>query len=1626
MSVASRQCKVHRTGLDHILVATLLALLASCLLEASFPSSSLAQEPLQAGEGFITRFSGVSRNPNGETVIDTDGTVGSIIDLRNPAQPPKGQHWLNEPQRNPVTAAQVGQVFGIAIDDAEKPNIYLTSTSAFGLHRTRDNADWMEGMWGRGAGPGTVWKLDGSAGYAPQPFATITLDGRQNSGAALGNIAYDRWNKQLYVSDLETGMIHRLRASDGAELGRFDHGIEARASFVDAVTGQQQSLTPVAFAPDTAARINDCPGGPFSQTPACWNLADFRRRVWGVGVRKDADTGEVRLFYAVWSSQGFGNPEFAAADDSEKSNSLWSIAIRQDGSLDTGSVRRETVLPDFFTNPADIGRAGKSHPVTDIAFPKCSRRNVMLVSERGGVRNLGLDTDNPFAAPHESRVLRYERDDAGIWQLSGRYDVGFFDRKGGETPYIRANSCGGIDFGYGYKQDWSIDPEKPDSFVWMNGDALCTPNAPCFVPEANKRIDGSHVHGTQGTPEFGFSEVLPPAATQTYPPSGEPYPPTGPTQSWMVDTDNNIAANGAPAMQSLIPNHATMIGDIEIHQPCDPDLPVDQGPPVVDEPPVIEEPPVVEEPPVIEEPPLDEGPDLEKTKTGPAQCVEGDICTFTITITNNGPGEWSGPLWELDTLPPGAILLDYRPQPDWLCNQTGDQAVCNFSWATLAPGDAVTLETDVFIPAGLAGQIVENCVDDIWLLSQDPNDPAVIQAIEQALSGSGYVVGPIDGVLDIVTMNAISQFQTDNGLPPTGLPDPVLMDLLFPGTASLPGDSNPVNDGDCHQVEILPPPAPPVATPPPPPDIQVVKIQTTGQCRPGGLCSFRIVFINRGPGEWTGVPEVIDTLPTGATLVNPPVGCSQAGNTVTCRYPQTVILPPNQPGSVTITVRMPNNLRPGAQNCVDLSPNAAAGDPNAGNNRQCIPVRVAQPPVPNIQIYKEQTGECHEGGTCTFDLWFINRGPGVWSDRIRLTDRLPSGAKLLKASPPWICNQTGTTVTCRRSPLRLNPGRATRVTITVQLPDELEENARNCVRISRPAGRNRDFVLKKDQHCIPIDVTEEQPPAKPTDISVDKEQTGTCEPGGICTFKLKFINNGPGSWTGKPEIRDEFGGQNPTITSWSPSTWTLKEDGTTFAHTEVTIPQGGHIELTFGLKLPEHADSEPAHDNCAVIDPQTMQTVDSNTANNRKCIPVEVVEPPEPVETAPPPAHDSDIEIEKMLAPYNPAGAAGGCETGCIIRLLVTNVGSASWSGPLVVRDMSLPPGTNLVRGMALSMAQPNWTCNTTGRCTNPSVRLEPGESKALDFYVTLSELPDGEWENCAEILNSGDQNRDNDRHCIDIPVTPPAAPPSEPTPPVKPPGNISVTKSQEGICRPGATCSFVIKFTNAGASVWNGTPRVSDVITAGGARVGAWSPQDWNCKTTAHATNCTHEDTTLSVGQSLSLKLSVSMPASLTSGARNCVIRLGPRDTNPGDDRQCIPIHTETPAPEYTPQPPTVVRPEPPAPPRVTTVHCPRGTVKRGNKCVRIPRRCPRGTVRRGNRCVTVTARCPRGTYRRGRVCVRPPRCPRGMTQIGRICVNIPGIIDTIRRPPKRHPPPRERSNCHRGRDGRIHCGPG
>lgn len=303
------------------------------------------------------------------TFIDADGPSVRVIDLARPGYVWDGRR-LAAPKTFDVFAKDVGQVFGVALDDQPVANIYVAATSVFGLNivrRGRDGlpermkkggpgAGWMKGQFGLDlqGGPGGIYKIDGQTG-AVTLFANVALDGVPNPGPGLGNLAYDASHKQLFVSDLYTGMIHRYDL-DGRELSHCDHGVTGRTA---------AKLAPLPFSP--ANRPNIASDRFDSEKRDTWGFAPVGRRVFGLAVH------EGRLYYAVVSG-----PQ------------IWSVGIERDGGF-AGDPRWELDVPT---------QAGPL-PVSDIVF---SQKGAMILAQRALIA--GAYDYSAFTRPGEPKVFR--------------------------------------------------------------------------------------------------------------------------------------------------------------------------------------------------------------------------------------------------------------------------------------------------------------------------------------------------------------------------------------------------------------------------------------------------------------------------------------------------------------------------------------------------------------------------------------------------------------------------------------------------------------------------------------------------------------------------------------------------------------------------------------------------------------------------------------------------------------------------------------------------------------------------------------------------------------------------------------------------------------------------------------------------------------------------------------------------------------------------------------------------------------------------------------------------------------------------------------------------------------------
>lgn len=285
--------------------------------------------PIPEGALVATCFSGFLNPQQPGNGVNVNDYVVGIVDVRNPSTngAVKGLNWCPDMYHNDNSvankwiAANLGQVYGVTLDDAANPNIYVTATTSYG--------EFIVGTFKPGGTGGEVYKLDGTNG-------NISLFGGSslpNAGEGLGNICYHRGPKQFFVSNFADGRIYRL-SSTGTVLSTFDH---ATATIMN--------------------NANPEPGDPLGFAP-------LGERVWGVQVFNG------RLYYSVWArDQGRQNPPAG------KDNEIWSIALDNSSTGNgnfTGLPQREIIIPL-------LPGFNYSNPTSDITF---SPSGTMFLAER--------------------------------------------------------------------------------------------------------------------------------------------------------------------------------------------------------------------------------------------------------------------------------------------------------------------------------------------------------------------------------------------------------------------------------------------------------------------------------------------------------------------------------------------------------------------------------------------------------------------------------------------------------------------------------------------------------------------------------------------------------------------------------------------------------------------------------------------------------------------------------------------------------------------------------------------------------------------------------------------------------------------------------------------------------------------------------------------------------------------------------------------------------------------------------------------------------------------------------------------------------------------------------------------
>jgi hypothetical protein len=322
--------------------------LAALALGATGAAHAQATLPVNGGE-IVTTLSGP--NDLGDVVVElinTTNPVGQGAPLGGACDAAwsPNRFWNAGAGTNEWTYQNLGQVYGVTLDGATNPNIYVTAFSFYGFGTIASVPANGPG------GDGAIYRLDGTTG------AICVLANLPNSGAALGNITYRLSSNTLYVSNFEDGLVYKipLGANVNAPVCPYvpstggyitwDHGVNGRPS---------EGLLPI---PDTGQ-----PGA-----------TQLGRRIWGLAVKPN----ENRLYYGVWWDDA-GNANAA------EQNEVWSVALAANGDFVPGSAVREVQLPNYTFG-------GYSSPPAGLNFKNSGE---LLVGERS------------VLSAHDSRLLEY-------------------------------------------------------------------------------------------------------------------------------------------------------------------------------------------------------------------------------------------------------------------------------------------------------------------------------------------------------------------------------------------------------------------------------------------------------------------------------------------------------------------------------------------------------------------------------------------------------------------------------------------------------------------------------------------------------------------------------------------------------------------------------------------------------------------------------------------------------------------------------------------------------------------------------------------------------------------------------------------------------------------------------------------------------------------------------------------------------------------------------------------------------------------------------------------------------------------------------------------------------------------
>lgn len=825
--------------------------------------------------------------------------------------------------------------------------------------------------------------------------------------------------------------------------------------------------------------------------------------------------------------------------------------------------------------------------------------------------------------------------------------------------------------------------------------------------------------------------------------------------------------------------------------------------------------------------------DLSVTKSGPTFAGPGTDVTYTISLSNLGPGTASN-VDLTDTLPGTLtfVSLGQTSGPTLSCTTpaVGAGGTISCSIGTLSAGATANLTLIARVPADTVTGTEFSNTATVTSADNDPNEennssttsfvststdlsvtksaPASVAAgaaFDYTLTVANSGLDPAAGVAltdvlpsgtTFVSLTQVNGPSAPCARPPVGTNGTVqcFFEVLGAGTSATftlrvtAGTASPISNtatvsSDNFDTDPSDNSSTTSTNVTPSADLSVTKTGPATVER-GANATFTIVVTNNGPSAATSV-TLTDVVPTGTTFVSlsqtngtafscttPAVG---AGGTVTC---SAASLASTSSATFTLTV----NVGAGAPSPITntASASSAISDPNAANDSSTASVNTT---LVNLTVTKSGPASATAGTDLTYSLTLVNSGT-IAGANVSLNDVLPTGTTFVSLSqtsgPAFSCTTPAVgsagTVTCTIASLAINTPAA--FTLVARL--QPSATGPNVVNTATASTTNVDPT--------PADNTASATTAVATsaDLSVTKQGPASATAGTNVTYTVNVTNNGPSDATSvtlvdTPPTNATFvsATQNsgPTFSCTTPA---VGATGTVTCSIAM-LPNGSSADFTLVFAVSPDAAGSVA--NTATV---SSATNDPNSANNTSTVTAAGVA-------------SADLAVAKTGPATVPAG------TTATYSVTLTNNGPGT--ATTVVLTDALPPNTTFVS--ATQNSGPAFNCTTpaagaTGTITCTAASLTTGAVANFTIVLALSPTATASspLSNTATISSATpDPNASNNSSTVASDVTVAA--------------DLAVTKVGPAGVASGASITYTITAMNNGPADATGVT-FTDVIPTG------------------------------------------------------------------------------------------------------------------------------------------------------------------------------------------------------------------